>query len=400
MTLFWAICAALAALALALVLRPLLARRAAAGVSRREANIAIYRDQRRELDADLAAGKLAPAEHEKARAELEARLLEDVDAAGEATPRPRGGRRTAVLVGIAMPLAALAVYLAVGSPGALSPQADPGAVTAEQIDEMVGRLAARLRENPDDADGWKMLGRSYAVLGRFGEAVDAYAKAAVRAPRDAQLLADFADALAMAHGRSLQGEPEKLVLRALEIEPRNLKALALAGTAAFDRKAFAAAAGYWQRMLPLVPPDSEDAQVIRDNVAQATQLAGGKPPAPQAAAPQAAGLRGTVRISPQLKGRFDPEDTVFIYARAAEGPPMPLAVLRRRARELPAEFALDDSMAMAPGMTISAHARVVVTARVSKSGGATPQPGDLQGASAAVANDASGVEVTIDTVVR
>jgi len=138
---------------------------------------------------------------------------------------------------------------------------------------------------------------------------------------------------------------------------------------------------------------------IRDNVAQATQLAGGQPPAPQAAAPQATGLRGTVRISPQLKGKFDPEDTVFIYARAAEGPPMPLAVLRRRARELPAEFALDDSMAMAPGMTISAHARVVVTARVSKSGGATPQPGDLQGASAPVANDAGEVRVVIDRVV-
>jgi cytochrome c-type biogenesis protein CcmH len=395
MTLFWAICAALAALALALVLRPLLARRGAAGVSRREANIAIYRDQRRELDADLAAGKLAPGEHEKARAELEARLLEDVDAAGEATPPPRGGRRAAVLVGIGLPAAALAVYLAVGSPGALSPQADPGAVTAEQIDDMVGRLAARLRENPDDADGWKMLGRSYAVLGRFGEAVDAYSKAAMRAPRDAQLLADFADALAMARGRSLQGEPEKLVLRALEIEPRNLKALALAGTAAFERKAFAAAADYWQRMLPLVPPDSEDAQIIRDNVAQATQLAGGKPPAPQAAA-----LRGTVRIAPTLKGKFGPEDTVFIYARAAQGPPMPLAVQRVKARELPVSFALDDSMAMAPGMTISAHARVVVTARVSKSGGATPQPGDLQGASAAVANDARGVDVLIDTVVR
>jgi cytochrome c-type biogenesis protein CcmH len=153
-------------------------------------------------------------------------------------------------------------------------------------------------------------------------------------------------------------------------------------------------------MLPLVPPDSEDAQVIRDNVAQATQLAGGKPPAPQAGAPQAAALRGTVRIAPTLKGKFGPEDTVFIYARAAEGPPMPLAVQRVKARELPVSFALDDAMAMAPGMTISAHARVVVTARVSKSGGATPQPGDLQGASAAVANDASGVEVTIDTVVR
>jgi cytochrome c-type biogenesis protein CcmH len=399
MTLFWAICAALAALALALVLRPLLARGAAPGVSRREANIAVYRDQLLELDADLAAGKLAPAEHEKARAELEARLLEDVDASEQARA-PRGGRRTALLVGVTVPLAALAVYFAVGTPAAVSERPGHGTVAAGQIEVMVERLAARLRENPDDADGWTMLGRSYAALGRFGEAVDAYAKAAVRAPRDAQLLADFADALAMARGRSLQGEPEKLVLRALEIEPRNLKALALAGTAAFERKAFAAAADYWQRMLPLVPPDSEDAQIIRDNVAQATQLAGGKPPAPQAAAPQAAALRGTVRIAPTLKGKFGPEDTVFIYARAAEGPPMPLAVQRVKARELPVSFALDDAMAMAPGMELSAHARVVVTARVSKSGGATPQPGDLQGASTPVANDATGVEVTIDTVVR
>jgi cytochrome c-type biogenesis protein CcmH len=400
MTLFWAICAALAALALVLVLRPLLARHAAAGVSRREANIAIYRDQRRELDADLAAGKLAPAEHEKARAELEARLLEDVDAAADEPRAPRGGWRAAVLVGLAVPLAALAIYLAVGTPAAVTGLPGQGEVTAGQIEVMVERLAARLRENPDDAEGWKMLGRSYAVLGRFGEAVDAYAKAALRAPRDAQLLADFADALAMARGKSLQGEPEQLVLRALEIEPQNLKALALAGTAAFERQAFAAAAGYWQRMLPLVRPDSEDAQVIRDNVAQATQLAGGKPPAAQAAAPRAAALRGTVRIAPQLQGKFDPEDMVFIYARDAERPAMPLALQRRRARDLPVQFALDDSMAMAPGMTLSAHARVVVTARVSKSGGATPQPGDLQGASAAVANDASGVEVTIDTVVR
>jgi cytochrome c-type biogenesis protein CcmH len=395
MTLFWAICAALAALALALVLRPLLARRGAAGVSRREANIAIYRDQRRELDADLAAGKLAPPERDKALAELEARLLEDVDAAPEEAGPPRGGRRAAVLVGLAVPLAALAIYYAVGTPAAVSERPGHGAVSAGQIEIMVGRLAARLRENPDDVDGWKMLGRSYAALGRFGEAVDAYSKAALRAPRDAPLLADFADALAMARGRSLQGEPEKLVLRALEIEPQNLKALALAGTAAFERQAFAAAADYWRRMLPLVPPDSEDARVVRDNVAQATQLAGGG----AAAAPRAAGLRGTVRISPELKGKFGPDDTVFIYARAAEGPPMPLAVQRVKARELPADFALDDSMAMAPGMTLSAHPRVIVTARVSRSGSAMPQSGDLQSSGAQVANDAAGVAILIDRAV-
>jgi cytochrome c-type biogenesis protein CcmH len=238
------------------------------------------------------------------------------------------------------------------------------------------------------------------VLGRFPEAVDVYAEAARREPRDAQLLADFADALAMARGQRLEGEPEKLVLRALQIDANNLKALALAGTAAFERQDFKGAAAYWQRMLPLVAPDSRDAQIIGDNIAQATQLAGGKPPAPQAAAPQAAALRGTVRIAPALKGKFGPEDTVFIYARAADGPPMPLAVLRRRARELPVQFSLDDSMAMAPGMTLSAHPRVVVTARVSKSGGATPQPGDLQGASAPVASDAVAVTVVIDTLVR
>ncbi|MDH3319980.1 MAG: c-type cytochrome biogenesis protein CcmI [Betaproteobacteria bacterium] len=405
MILFWSIGGALAAAALILVLRPLLARRSANPVSRRAANIAIHRDQLRELEADLAAGKIAPQEHEKARGELEARLLEDVDAATEHAAPPPGGKGAAALVGIAVPLAALAIYFAVGAPDALTLRAGQPPVGAHEFEGMVAKLAARLRENPDDEEGWKMLGRSYAVLGNFPRAVDAYTEAARRAPRDAQLLADFADTLAMARGRSLQGEPEKLVQRALEIDANNLKALALAGTAAFERKDFKGAAAYWQRMLPLVPADSEDARNIRANVAEANQLAGSgaavaRAEAAPAAAPAAAGLRGTVSISPKMKGKFSPEDTVFIYARAASGPPMPLAVLRRRARELPVEFALDDSMAMAPGMNLSAHPRVVITARVTKSGGATPQPGDLQGASKPVASDASGVAVVIDSVVH
>jgi len=393
MILFWAIGGALAALALLLVLRPLLARRERGSVSRRAANVAIYRDQQRELDADLAAGKIAPADHQRARSELESRLLEDVDAAQDAAPR-RGGRGAAILVGLAVPACALAIYLFIGSPRAVDPRADAHALSAGQIEAMVERLAARLRENPEDAEGWKMLGRSYAVLGRFPEAVDAYSKAAARAPRDAQLLADLADALAMARGQSLRGEPEQLVWRALEIDPQNLKALALAGTVAFDRKDFKAAADYWQRMLPLVPPDSEDARTVRENVEEARKLAGAGPVANHP------GLRGRVRISPKLKEKLAPGDAVFIYARAAEGPAMPLAVLRRSARELPVDFALDDSMAMAPGMSISAHPRVVISARVSRSGNAKPEPGDLQGASASVANDAKGVDVVIDAVVR
>jgi len=399
---FWGIGAALAALALWAILRPLDARRAGAAVSRRAANIAIYRDQRRELEADLAAGKLARADYERSLAELETRALEDVDAPDEATGR-RGGRRAqAIAIGLATPLAALAVYFAVGDPGALAPRQHGDGFTAEQIESMVERLAARLRENPDDADGWKMLGRSYAVMGRFDDAVDAYAKAALHAPRDAQLLADFADALGMARGRSLQGEPENLVRRALQIDPQNLKALALAGTAEFDRGDFAASARTWERMLALVPPDSEDARAIRDNVAEARRRAGGAAPPPLAAVPPAAAgsLRGTVRLAPALRERIAPGDTLFIYARAVSGPAMPLAILKRSAAELPVEYALDDSMAMAAGMGISSQPQVVITARVSRSGNARPQPGDLQGASGPVANDAKGVDIVIDTVVR
>jgi cytochrome c-type biogenesis protein CcmH len=393
MTAFAVAAALLAAVALAFVLRPLLARRSPPELSRKAANIAIYRDELRGLEADLAAGKLAREDYQRARIELEARLLEDVPA-GDAAPAASAWRGSAWVLGASVPLVAVAVYLATGNPGAMDPsQQMPDAA---QVEGMVARLAAKLREHPEDADGWKLLGRSYTVMGRFKEAVEAYAKAAERTPRDPQLLADFADALAMARGgpgeMRLSGEPEKLVQRALEIDPKNLKALALAGTAAYERSEYAKAAELWSRMLPLVPAGSEDAQAIGANVEEARKLAG-------IGAPQG-GVRGTVRLAPELKAQAKPEDTVFVFARAAEGPPMPLAVVRGRVADLPLEFRLDDAMAMAQGLKISAYPKVVVSARISKQGTANAQPGDLQGASPAVANNASGVTVTIDTVVR
>jgi cytochrome c-type biogenesis protein CcmH len=378
MTLFWLLGAGLTLAALAWVLRPFLWKKNGGPLSRNAANVSIYRDQTRELEADLAAGTLARADYERARAELEARLLRDV-AQPDAPATGTAGGRAAWVVGSAIPVLALALYFIVGSPGAI------------QRDEMFDRLAAHLHEHPEDVSGWKLLARAYAVQGRFEDAVAAYAKAAVRAPRDAQLLVDFADVLAMARGQSLQGEPEKLVLRALELEPANLKALALAGTAAYERKDFAAAAAHWERMLPLVAPDSEDARAIRENVAEAKS---------RQTASAGAALRGTVSLSPKLKGKAAPDDTVFVFARAAAGPPMPLAVTRVRVRDLPYRFSLDDSMAMTPATKLSAHPTVVVSARVSKSGNATPQAGDLQGASAPVANDAASVSVVIDSQVR
>lgn len=279
---FWTISALLAVTALLFVVLPLLTYRPRVRSSRRDANLAIYRDQLRETNADFAAGTLSAEQHEKARRELQARLLEDMavdDAAG--TP-VRHGRGAAIVASIAVPLLVFGLYFAVGNPQAIQSggTADAGAthgMTAQQVEALVERLAARMRENPDDPEGWILLARSYGAINRFDQAVQAYANAAARLPRDAQLLADYADVLAMAQGRRLQGEPEKIIARALKIDPRNFKALALAGSAAFEKKDYAEAIRYWERILPLVPPDAESARTIQANIAEARSLGGTAP---------------------------------------------------------------------------------------------------------------------------
>jgi cytochrome c-type biogenesis protein CcmH len=409
MTLFWGLSALLAGLALWFVVRPLLARRTGERVSREGVNLAIHRDQLRELDADLRAGTLDAEHYERARRELEARLLEDVAGGAEPAAAARPSQAMAIAVALLVPLGALAIYFAVGTPAALAPEnvaagGLPHAPNLKELEVAVERLAARLKENPEDTEGWVMLARSYKLFGRFEDATQAYAQAVTREPRDAQLLADYADVLAMAQGRRLQGEPEKLIARALEVDPRNLKALALAGSAAFEKKDFAEAVAQWERMLPLVPADSEEARGVQASVAEARALGGGgiaqPPPATAAAPAQKSSVRGTVVLAPELASQVAPQDTVFIFARAADGPRMPLAILRRQARELPIAFALDDTMAMSPEMTLSKFSKVVVGARISKSGSATPQTGDFEGISAPVENTANGLTVTIGAGVR
>ncbi len=278
MTVFLIVSALLLIGALLFIVPPLLRNPSAQGVSRKVVNITLYRDQITELEADLQSGTLNAEHYEKARRELEARLLEDVGTDDSAADRPRLGRASAVLLGLALPLCAVAIYLVAGTPQALIPGQGADArggpeqqVTAEQIEEMVQRLATRLQNNPDNVEGWIMLARSYNALGRFEQAASAYASAAKQSPNDAQLLADYADALAMAQSR-LQGEPEKLIARALQIDPDNSKALALAGSLAFDNKNYARAVEYWEMALRLAPPDSEFARSVNASLAQARTL--------------------------------------------------------------------------------------------------------------------------------
>lgn len=192
----------------------------------------------------------------------------------------RAEKALAVALAVALPLAAAGLYLATGTPSSLAPQiaagatgGSPHAVTPESIQGMVARLAARLRENPEDADGWVMLARSYAAIGRYPDSALAYERAAERLPGDAQLLADFADVAAMAQGKRLQGKPETLIARALAADPNNVKALSLAGTVAFEKDDYGAAKASWQRILSLVAHDSPVARSIRGSIADAERRA-------------------------------------------------------------------------------------------------------------------------------
>jgi cytochrome c-type biogenesis protein CcmH len=404
---FWLIGLVFIAVAVLLVVPPLLRSRNGGRVSRSAANVAIYRDQLRELEADLRAGSLSAELYEQARSEIEARLLEDLSRPDTAAVKHQKRRGAAIALALAIPLCAVGLYFIVGSPQALAPaDADTTAhgVNAQQIQVMIGRLTERLKANPDDAQGWVMLGRSYGVLGRYDEAAKAYANAVERLPDNADVLADYADVLGMTQGEHLQGKPETIIERALKVDPDNPKALALAGTVAFEKKDYRSAVNYWEHLLRLIPQDNEFARSVSASIAEARQLgnlSSGREAAPvPSAAGGATGVSGVVKLAPALADKVAPTDTVFIFARAAEGPRMPLAIVRKQARELPAVFKLDDSMAMAPDMKMSNFPQLVVGARISKSSNAAPRAGDLQGMSGTVTNGTAGITVLIDTEIR
>ncbi len=416
MVVFWFLAAAMAVIAAAFVVVPLLRGRTAAGPTEAQANLEVLRGHRREIEADIATGTLPAEAREEALAELVGRAADDLADTPEAPASPAAGPRpwpVAVAAGVVVPALAFALYLAVGSPLAVDPALAkaPSQLDEHQIVAMVDSLAAKMKERPDDAQGWALLARSLASLERFKEAAQAYEHLAKLVPPDAQVLADYADTLGMAQGRSLRGRPAELIRQALEIDPAHRKALALAGTAAAEAGDFPAALGHWQKLASVLPADSEDArqvEQIMEEVRQQAKASGVTPPpavakatAPKAAAAPAStgSVSGSVAVAPEIASRLSGTETVFIFARAESGPRAPLAVVRAKARELPMKFALDDSQAMAAGMNISSAGAVRIEARVSRSGEATPRSGDFVGASAVVKPGARDVAVVVDKVV-
>ena len=387
--------------AVAIVLWPLLRRSNPAVVARELSNLDIHRDQFSELERDLEAGTLGADRYEQAKAELERRVLDEAAAPAEAARPAAPGKAMPVALAVVIPLTAVLLYVYLGNLQGLvalpHPAADMSSITADQFRDMTAKLAARMQKNPGDAEGWKMLGRAYRAMEQFGEANNAYGKAVELRPQDAELLADYAESLALAAGRSLTGEPTRLLDRALKLEPRNTKVLTLSGSAAFERKDYKAAISYWETVIKQPGIDGELAASLQKGVDQSRALLTGKPVSVAAAGKER--VTGTVHLDDSLKGKVNPDDAVFVFARAAAGPRMPLAIVKIKVADLPYKFTFDDSMSMMPEMKLSKFADVVIGARVSKSGGAKPMAGDLEGSSDTIKPGHAGVRVTIDRTV-
>ena len=382
-----------------------------------------------QIDTLIAEGVLTGEAARRARDDLERQLLAAVmqPAAGASataaklaatTPEPRPPRSLVLAVTAFVLVVGVGGYAALGNhaglrvePGMPGTEAAGHAPDTEQVEAMIAKLVERLKTQPDDAEGWATLGRSYSAQGRHPEALPAFKRVAELRPKDAQALADSADALAVANGRSLEGEPEKLILQAVQLDPKNIKALALAGTVAFNRGQFKEAIALWERAVQDADPQADFVQSLQGAIDEARRRGGA--PATQAApaaattaaatpaaASPAQSVSGRVTLKPSLRAQVTPDDTVFIFARAPTGSRMPLAIMRRKVSDLPLDFSLDDSQAMSPATALSTVSQVVVGVRITKTGSAVPAPGDLQALSAPVALGTRNIQLEIADAVK
>ena len=363
----------------------------------------ILRDQLAELERDRAASLLSEEDYRRACEELQRRVLEEIpgpsaeNASGAPIAiLPGGGRKTAIALLIALPLGTVAGYAWLGAPQALAP-AEPQ-MSRQAIGAMLANLEQKLKTQPDDAKNWVLLARSYKALGRFTDAAAAYAQGGALVDSDPSLLADYAETVARANDGRFDAKADRLIKRALALNPDEPQALFLAGAAAADRGDYAAVIKAWSRLLAQMDKNSDEARAVEAAINDARAKAGQGNIKKKPDAAQLESIRGEVRLKREYAGRVSPDDTVFIFARANEGSRMPLAVLRLRAGDLPYRFVLDDTLALPGGQKLSSQASVTVEARIAKAGAAQISSGDLYGTVAGIKPGATAVRLAIDQI--
>jgi len=419
-TLFWISVVLLVAVALAILL-PALLRRRTVSTDTRDLNIALARERLRELDTESADGALDPKQLDAARDELKQELLLDVEQSAEGEERLSGRRDVfgmlAIVIGV--PLMAFALYGVLGDQNAVLgvPTAPERTDSAGQgqgqgqdmsIEAMIARLEGRLQQQPDDTTGWLMLARSYSYAQRWADAERAYGRARDLDPQNADVLVEYAGVLGRRANGVLAGLPEQLLQEALQVQPQHMNALFLMGHVHFQAQRYQDAVDLWQQVAGALQPDSDDLRQLQGYIAEARVQMGLPPetapvaaspaPAPATAAAPGKSIQVSVDLDPALASAVAPGDTLFVYARATEGPRMPLAIARVTASDLPLTVTLDESMAMMPNMTLATFEQVTVEARISKSGSAMPQSGDIRGTRTPVSPGSDEtVEILIDS---
>jgi cytochrome c-type biogenesis protein CcmH len=401
---FWIVVAALLALALGFLLLPLVRSvRAQQADQRQQQNIQIAQEKKALLDAQLSEGEIDQAGFDAAYADLQTALaleLERTESGGEAAR----GKWMALVVMLFIPCTSVALYLYFGEYRVIenpqlaqaAPASQPAAAPQMSLEEMVAVIEKRLQNNPQDAEAWFMLGRTRMAKRDFAAAVEAFRRSNEVMADEPGILFALADALAMQNNGSLLGEPEELVQRGLQIAPRFPNGLWLAGMAAEQRQDFKAAHHYWSLLLPMINDSPESVNEVRGMLASLEQ----RDPSLVKPASVARALNLQVDISDELRARATPETAVFVYAKAMQGPPMPLAVKRLRLQDLPVTLSLGDADAMMPSMKLSSFDQVIVGARVSFSGNPVAQSGDFYTELGGVdsANPPEQISLTIDQV--
>lgn len=400
MLVFSAVAFVLIATVLAMILPALLRPKVSQQVNTQSERRDVFRGQFEDIAQDKTTGVLSDAQYLVAKAELERRMLDEI---GTVNPVEKKATKpdliVACIIAVLIPLGAFWVYSTIGQPAVLfNPQilaAAPSQPTPAQIDALLAEVKAKLAKNPNDAEGWRVLAKVNARLERFDEAIPAFEKANQLTPNDPQLLADYAEVQAIANGYQLVGKPESLLQQALKINPNHEHSLRLAGAAAFERKDYAQVVVLWEHLLTVLPKDSAVLPELTAAIQKAKAMAAEKP-----ASSAPVSVTGTVRIAPALASQLSPNATLFVYARAAQGSPMPIAIVRTTAKALPFAFTLDDTTAPMPNHTLSQTEAVVLVARVSKTGDAKAQAGDLQGVTSAFKPSSTPVDIEINALVK
>ncbi|MFK5892738.1 MAG: c-type cytochrome biogenesis protein CcmI [Pseudomonadota bacterium] len=451
MVTFWLLAIILFALSIAFILYPLLKKNVAQSdvnftIDQKQINVDIAKDQLSILEADFAANEISQEEYNSLKYELESSLIDDISPSNseqvQAVPLDTSSANQKILIALVIifiPLCSVLFYQKLGMPGFIDGSALQAANNTQHsksannpsVEEMIGMLISKLKENPNDQKGWFLLARTYMALEKFDEAYKVYEKLLSLTGDDPAILVSMADALAMTTGGKISGEPEKLILRALKIAPDNITGLWLIGIAEKEKGNNPAALKYWNRLYPLVKDeeakqsvakmiksvggsvsntDSEHnhdnslSQATMDNLAEQIQAAKQAPPSNNTTANKTMAkeaIQVSISLSDEMKEKVSDNDIVFVYAKALQGPPMPLAAYKKKVSELPITVILDDSMAMMPTMKISSFKQVKVGARISKSGQPMKQAGDLMSAEITVdLSNIQAVKLTINSVVK